>query len=42
MPVTLTSPTEMLNADAVSALMRCSRIATLDAFTPTWADSKIS
>ncbi len=41
MPVTLTSPTEILKADAVSDLMRCSRIATLDAFTPTCAPSGV-
>lgn len=38
MPVTLTSPTEMLNAEAVSARIRCSRIAWLEAFTPTCAE----
>lgn len=35
MPVTLTSPTDMLKAEAVSALIRCCSTSWLDALTPT-------
>lgn len=41
MPVTLTSPTEILKAEAVSALMRCCSTSWLEAFTPTCNDCAI-